>query len=382
MLFRLFCLLASPLLLATAQSELTGLSFGCGNVSLSCGAELLLVVERVNYIHGTECEDTASRASNFAAALLAKEEELVEIWDSVLSSCAGYSKESCNYNMQTRLPHFRGGRLEVQYTCAAGIYSYCGGQIQAGSGGYISSPGYPKYYLGGGPCVWNISGGPGQQIEVTVLDTNFSTEDCIEIKEEGAVRLRECGKLVEIKRVLSTAHNIQISTMNSEGSASRLQSKRGMLLRYRTIGCAAPSRIADGEVVFANGTLAQLACNEGHVFKSTLLSRRTLHCRGNKWVERLEHCVSLDFLLQYGSEDIKSSLQYSHSQLVQEDSDPEWQLEVGATVMVGILLLVSLAIAIVLYLKYSESGTYRVQDDQISLKEVQTGNENEKLQKY
>ena len=42
-------------------------------------------------------------------------------------------------------------------------------------------------------------------------------------------------------------------------------------------------------------------------------------------------------------------------------SDPEWQLEVGATVMVGILLLVSLAIAIVLYLKYSESGTYRVQ---------------------
>lgn len=38
------------------QVELTGLSFGCGNVTVSCSRELLLVVERVNYIHGTECD--------------------------------------------------------------------------------------------------------------------------------------------------------------------------------------------------------------------------------------------------------------------------------------------------------------------------------------
>ena len=36
---------------------MTGLSFGCGNVTLSCSPDMLLVVERVSYIHGTECEE-------------------------------------------------------------------------------------------------------------------------------------------------------------------------------------------------------------------------------------------------------------------------------------------------------------------------------------
>ena len=39
----------------------------------------------------------------------------------------------------------------------------------------------------------------------------------------------------------------------------------------------------------------------------------------------------------------------------------EWRLEVGATVVVGVLLLVSLSIGLLLYLKYSERGTYLLQ---------------------
>jgi len=447
MIFRVLCICAALLYTSTAQVELTGLSFGCGNVSLSCSSELMLVVERVSYVHGTHCQQqhqqqqlqqlqqlqehdnlqqdeltrqadkltqykqyyrrrsanippippallqstAGGRINNdFYVGQLASRssiredsDENMEIWDAMVTACAGYKRQNCRFHVKSQLPHLRWeGRLEVQYTCAKNIYSYCGGQVKAESSGYVSSPGYPKYYLGKA-CVWNITAGIGQKLHLTLLDTALRTEDCLEIQDGDRIRERECGKLVEIKQIVSSSNTIIVRTVNVE-SNQQLQSRRGVLLRYKTIGCAVPPPIADGRLVFSNESYAEFACNEGHVFKSSLTSFKSTYCRGNLWEDKLEHCVSIDFLLQYGGEDVKQALVFSHSQLVQsnQSSDDELKLEVVALVLVGVLLLVSLSIPLVLYLKYKETGSYLIQDDQISMKDVFEDGKSDHVERY
>jgi len=403
----------------TAQDELSGLSYGCGNVSLSCTPGLLLVVEAVQYKQDHQCTNNQPRHinkqtlkyTNIADPVYRRvepynqissdtrvegvkgvervedlrdvEERNLEIRDEVVKQCSGAERSSCRFNLKQSLPHLSlDGGLEVQYTCARNVYSYCGGNVQAVSGGYISSPGYPKYYLGGRPCVWILAGGAGQTIRLEILDADLRSEDCIEILDNGLVIGKECGKLVEIKQFRSTGHSLIIRTVNKEDK-QQLQSRRGVLLKYKTIGCASPPGIADGKLISSNGSIAEFACNKGHVFKSTLTSFKTMVCRENNWSSLLEHCVSIEFLLLYGGEEVKNSLSFSTLQLIQPNTvdSVEWRLEVGATVVVGVLLLVSLSIGLLLYLKYSERGTYLLQDEEVALEEAEH-NFHETPQKY
>ena len=78
------------------------------------------------------------------------------------------------------------GRTDLGYSCEAGVLSYCGGRVSVSGEGYISSPGYPRYYLGGRECIWNIMAETGQRIELEVVDlalrdTGEKCEDSVQV---------------------------------------------------------------------------------------------------------------------------------------------------------------------------------------------------------
>jgi hypothetical protein len=56
--------------------------------------------------------------------------------------------------------------------CEESVSSYCGGRVEADSPGYLTSPGYPKYYLGGRECVWSLQAAAGQTISIQLLDVS------------------------------------------------------------------------------------------------------------------------------------------------------------------------------------------------------------------
>jgi CUB domain len=75
--------------------------------------------------------------------------------------------------------------LPVYFRCEEAVSSYCGGRIEAvdviaadvtaataagTANGYLSSPGYPKYYLGGRECVWSIQAASGQTVSLQLWD--------------------------------------------------------------------------------------------------------------------------------------------------------------------------------------------------------------------
>ena len=63
--------------------------------------------------------------------------------------------------------------FKVRYSCEKEVSSYCGGILTVSAPGYVSSPAYPKYYLGGRDCIWTLTAGKGQRIEVAVLDLSL-----------------------------------------------------------------------------------------------------------------------------------------------------------------------------------------------------------------
>ena len=55
--------------------------------------------------------------------------------------------------------------------------------------GYIISPGYPKYYLGGRDCVWTLHAPVRQIIQVNLLDLNLQVGRSSVLLLQGALRL-------------------------------------------------------------------------------------------------------------------------------------------------------------------------------------------------
>ncbi len=56
--------------------------------------------------------------------------------------------------------------------CEESVSSYCGGRVEADSPGYLTSPGYPKYYLGGRECVWSLQAAAGQTLTIQLWDVS------------------------------------------------------------------------------------------------------------------------------------------------------------------------------------------------------------------
>lgn len=220
--------------------------------------------------------------------------------------------------------------------------------------------------------MWTLTAGQGQKVQITIMDMSLRSEDCVQVQDGADLISEECGPSL-MSRTFNSRENSLVLRLQSQSSSSQLLlPRRGILAKYIPLGCSVPGPIADGQLTFINSSLAEFTCDQGHVFKSTLSSSRTMHCRESQWREGVEHCTSVEFLLQYGDQDLVRSLQVYHSQLTQspEQRSREWQVEVVATVLVGSLLIISLAIGISLYIKYSTSGSYYLQEDQVSLKDV------------
>ena len=229
----------------------------------------------------------------------------------VVRRCSGVRDGQCTFDMSRDLAEsvsWGRGRTDLGYSCEAGVLSYCGGRVTVSGEGYISSPGYPRYYLGGRECVWTILAEQGQRIELEVVDlalrdTGDQCEDTVQVREEGLTLMSLCGDLDGRANVVSNSRGVELR-MRTAPSGQSLYPHRGLLLHYNVRGCPTPGPIADGRVeVSHDGATATLHCNTDHVLQSSLTQSQVLTCDNTTWTwsHNIAHCVSIQFLLQYAN---------------------------------------------------------------------------------
>ena len=234
----------------------------------------------------------------------------------VVRRCSGVRSGLCTFDLSTDLAESQswgGGRTELGYSCEAGVLSYCGGRVSVSGEGYISSPGYPSYYLGGRECVWTIQAQPGQRIRLEVVDLALrdpgqagQCEDSVEVKEEGLSLLSLCGDLQGRANVASSSRQVELR-MRTAASKQSLYPHRGLLLHYSVQGCPTPGPVADGEVeVEADGQTARLSCLPDHVLQASLSQTARLQCDNKSWSwsPPVSHCISVSFLIQYANQSV------------------------------------------------------------------------------
>ena len=251
--------------------------------------------------------------------------------------------------------------------------------------GYISSPGYPSYYLGGRECVWTIQAEQGQRIELEVVDlalrdTGDQCEDSVQVREEGLTLMSLCGDLEGRADVASTSRQVELR-MRTAASKQSLYPDRGLLLHYAVRGCPTPGPIAEGRVkVSEDGRSAEVECEAEHVVQSSLTQASRLTCDNTTWTwsPPVSHCISVKFLIQYANQSVVKfltggralQLRNSEERLVghltvhtfylsfslhSRRFSTEFELELVATVLVGVLLLVSAVIAIFILYRFRKS---------------------------
>ena len=254
---------------------------GCGRVRLRCDDGSMVVVREASFTPDWggvgECEGRGRGrpVSNNH-----------DIWRAVVRRCNGVRDTECVFDMAVDLPEsgsWGRGRTDVRYSCEESVHSYCGGRVDGVGEGYISSPGYPRYYLGGRECVWTMVVEEGQKIQLELADlslreTREECEDSVLIKEDGRTLLSLCGGLSSPVSLLSATNIVEVR-MRTAPSRQQLYPRRGLLLHYTVQGCATPPAIAEGETVKLNTSLASLQCNTGHVLQSTLSPVAIMHCR-------------------------------------------------------------------------------------------------------
>merc|ERR1719186_2574674 len=139
--------------------------------------------------------------------------------------------------------------------------------------------------------------------------------------------------------------------MRTAASQQQLYPRRGALLHYTPQGCATPPPIAEGQVVQLNDSHASLTCNPGHILQSTLSPVATLRCIGttHAWTPQVEHCVGVQFLIQYGNKSVVRVLSYQYQKQEQPQtlSESSWQFEAVVTTLIGFLLVFSAIMAII-----------------------------------
>ena len=217
---------------------------------------------------------------------------LIDIWPSVVSVCSG--RNWCQFNLELAKGEDNSrswgpGQLSVRYSCqgTAAVSSYCGGILDVSAPGYISSPAYPNYYLGGRDCVWTLAVGEGQRLMLTILDLSLrgakdgqgSCQDSVVVAHNDEVLVDVCGELDQPKVVVAEGREVEVKMKTESNKQQQLYPRRGVLIKYTPVGCATPAAPADGFMLDRNGSHAQLSCNSGHVFTSTLTSSKIISCR-------------------------------------------------------------------------------------------------------
>lgn len=109
-----------------------------------------------------------------------------------------------------------------------------------GKSGYLSSPGYPRFYPKVANCTWVIESSKGQEMKLTILDLamrrgvqsrgKMFCPDSLTILESGHKVKYACGEANEKTRipVLTSGGEVQIAFRSNEFLPSR-----GFLLYYK-----------------------------------------------------------------------------------------------------------------------------------------------------
>ena len=208
------------------------ISSSCDNkISLQCEEGEMIVVHQAAftpYKGETDCVRTlqpnSSSLHNNRDILLA-----------VVRRCSGVRDGECVFDLSTDLKEsvsWGKGRTDLGYSCEAGVLSYCGGRVSVSGEGYISSPGYPRYYLGGRECVWTIMADQGQRIELEVVDlalrdTADRCEDSVQVREDGLTLMSLCGDLDGRANVVSNSRGVELR-MRTAPSGQSLYPHRGL----------------------------------------------------------------------------------------------------------------------------------------------------------
>ncbi|XP_054717689.1 uncharacterized protein LOC129227095 [Uloborus diversus] len=303
---------------------------------LSCGSSNFIAIHEAFY--------TTESQENQTCQLPAPENEYIEdesmevgssnsspchedIRISLNKACSGSS--SCIFNgtlqesnIQCRV---RGGQFVVRYDCVPdkNLNKFCNSKVQAREG-YISSPGFPKYYPKLDNCSWNLEGSAGQTILLKILHlhTTQATEVYPTVADPdayapGILGLLRSGEetsrcdvdaLVvlegDVKRAVVCGEELQtLKTLVAEADAGltlKFQTAgflpaSGFLAYFKVQGCPTIKASDGSHLVERNGSAAIYACDHHQVFNDSLESVRFLSCvRDHHWNDTLPPCIALE----------------------------------------------------------------------------------------
>jgi len=187
------------------------------------------------------------------------------------------------------------GLVEVWHRCVPtrDLHTRCGTEVRAAPStrGYLLPASYPKYYLGGQSCSWQVraaAGRGGQLIVLRVIDLHLEAgggghsghcADRLTLNRE----LSLCGELMTEVVYTATDRSVLVSLNTSGSNAQYLVPKRGFLVEYLSLGCPTPPPSPGGtgsvRLVQSNQTHATYACRQpGAVFPDTRQRVRSLLC--------------------------------------------------------------------------------------------------------
>ncbi|XP_023239859.1 uncharacterized protein LOC111638391 [Centruroides sculpturatus] len=220
--------------------------------------------------------------------------------------CSGLNE--CTYNFVEDMKDRKckaQGAMVILYDCVreSWLHRYCNTHITA-TEGYIMSPGYPLYYPQLSACNWNVEGGEGQTVLVSVLHLSMSLpsqyygryvchDSSISIMEGSNKLFTGCGESLEtLKAIESETNEISMQLFSSSFTPAS-----GFLFYFKLQGCATLPAPLNGHLVYRNGSVAIYNCCRGYLFNDTLESSRTLQCtEQNRWNSSLPACLSLEEL--------------------------------------------------------------------------------------
>nr|XP_015926633.1 uncharacterized protein LOC107454090 isoform X2 [Parasteatoda tepidariorum] len=156
--------------------------------------------------------------------------------------CSGTSH--CSFNLTEDHPDrecFCKGVIILVYSCVkeSDINKFCNSKITSTSG-YISSPGYPRYYTKVSNCTWTIESSIMQEMKLTILDLNMRTgiqargreicPDNLMVLENGHKIRYTCGHLKKETMIPLTTRGglVKVRFQSNEFLPSR-----GFLLYYK-----------------------------------------------------------------------------------------------------------------------------------------------------
>ncbi|GIY55273.1 CUB domain-containing protein [Caerostris darwini] len=167
-----------------------------------------------------------------------------DIRASINKRCSGMSH--CHYNFTEDHPEREcrcKGVIYLRYSCIpeSNINKFCNIKI-TGTSGYISSPGYPRFYPKVSNCTWSIESSVGQEMKLVVLDMDLRPgiqtrgkelcPDSLVILENNHRVLYTCGQADDKTRIpiQSTGGHLQVAFKSNEFLPSR-----GFLLYYKSV---------------------------------------------------------------------------------------------------------------------------------------------------